>query len=266
MIKRDGDGKPESGTPEKAGPATAEAHAVVPAAVSDAAEGPEDLSALPPILEKPRTRPPRRPEEVTERRREKFETIAAMRDLRAAVVLEDITDPHNAAAAFRSADAFGIQEIHLVFERQRPFDPLRKEFRKTSGRSNKWLDFRRHEGSTAAMAALKVAGYTLIATKVDPSARPLPSIDFSSIERPAFIFGNEHSGISPAVEEAADILTFIPMVGLAESFNLSVSVALTLYEYFGQMRLGRAPAPGAPRKLATEAEAEALFRRWLGRM
>ena len=237
-----------------------------PGAAAEGASTGEVPPALPPVLEKPRTRPPRRAEEITPARREKFARIAAMRDPGAAIVLEDITDPHNAAAAFRSADAFGIQNVHLVFAQEKRFDPLKKEFRKTSGRSNKWLDFRIHDDSARAMAALRAAGHTLIATKVDPSATPLPALDLAAIERPAFIFGNEHRGISPAVEEAADILTFIPMVGLAESFNLSVSVALVLYEYFSQTRLGRAPATGAPRQLATEEEAAILFTRWLGRM
>ncbi len=200
----------------------------------------------------------------TPRRIEKFTRIANLRDLKAAVVLEDIHDPHNAAAAFRSCDAFGIQNVHLVFEREKPFNP-RREGKKTSGYTNKWLDFHIHHGSEAAMETLRRAGFTLIATKVDPTARPLPSFDLAAIERPAFIFGNEHRGISETVERAADHLTFIPMIGLAESFNLSVSVSLVLYEYFSQTRLGRGPVSAAPRAAPDAAHAE-LLENWLARM
>ncbi len=200
----------------------------------------------------------------TARRLEKFTRIANLRDLDAAVVLEDIHDPHNAAAAFRSCDAFGVQNVHLVFEQEKPFNP-RREGKKTSGYTNKWLDFHIHHGTEAAMEALRRAGFTLIATKVDPSARPLPSFDLTAIERPAFIFGNEHRGISEAVERAADHLTFIPMIGLAESFNLSVSVSLVLYEYFSQKRLGRGPVSVEPQPAPDTAHAE-LLQRWLARM
>jgi len=102
----------------------------------------------------------------TQRRIEKFSRIASLRDLDAAVVLEDIHDPHNAAAAFRSCDAFGIQNVHLVFEREKPFNP-RREGKKTSGYTNKWLDFHIHHGTEEAMRKLKAEGFTLIATKVD---------------------------------------------------------------------------------------------------
>jgi len=201
---------------------------------------------------------------VTQRRLEKFTRIAHLRDLDAAVVLEDIHDPHNAAAAFRSCDAFGVQNVHIAFEQEKPFNP-RKIGKKTSGHTSKWLDFHLHHGTGAAIAALKEAGHTLIATHVDPAATPLPEIDLAGIERPAFVFGNEHRGISGQMREAADILTFIPMIGLAESFNLSVSVSLVLYEYFGQRRLGRRPVSAGARAMAGP-EHEALLERWLARM
>jgi tRNA (guanosine-2'-O-)-methyltransferase len=200
---------------------------------------------------------------VTERRRSKLARIASLRDLNAAVVLEDIHDPHNAAASFRSCDAFGVQNVHLVFEQEKPFNP-RREGKKTSGHTNKWLDFHVHHGTDAAVAALRAAGHTLIATNVNPEARPLPTLDLAGIERPAFIFGNEHRGISPAMEAAADHLVYIPMLGMAESFNLSVSVSLVLYEYFCQTRLGRGPANVSLKPAETPAHAE-LFRRWLER-
>ncbi len=198
---------------------------------------------------------------VTERRRAKLARIAGLRDLDAAVVLEDIHDPHNAAASFRSCDAFGIQNVHLVFEQEKRFNP-RREGKKTSGHTNKWLDFHIHHGTEAAIAALKAQGFTLIATKVDPAAQPLPSLDLRAIARPAFVFGNEHRGISPAMEAAADHLVYIPMLGMAESFNLSVSVSLVLYEYFCQTRLRRAPAEVSIETAESAAHA-ALLERWL---
>ena len=208
----------------------------------------------------------------TQRRIEKFTRIAHLRDLDAAVVLEDIHDPHNAAASFRSCDAFGIQNVHIVFEQEKPFNPKR-EGKKTSGHTNKWLDFHLHHGTQAAIRALKEQGYTLIATKVDPTGTPLPSLNLAAIERPAFVFGNEHRGISGEMAAAADHLVWLPMLGLAESFNLSVSVALTLNEYFNQKRLGRPPVPAARIPAPENAPADpdlldaahaALFRRWLG--
>ena len=199
---------------------------------------------------------------VTARRRERLERVARLRDLAAAVVLEDIHDPHNAAASFRSCDAFGVQNVHIVFEHEKPFNP-RRIGKKTSGHANKWLDFHLHHGTETAVRALKARGHTLIATKVNPAARPLPAVDLAAIARPAFVFGNEHRGISPAMEEAADILVWLPMLGFAESFNLSVSVSITLYEYFCQTRLGRAPATPAIAPAHTP-EHDALLARWLG--
>jgi tRNA (guanosine-2'-O-)-methyltransferase len=43
-------------------------------------------------------------------------------------------------------------------------------------------------------------------------------------------FGTEEDGLSPAVLEAADARVHIPMRGFTQSFNISVSAAICLYE------------------------------------
>ena len=49
------------------------------------------------------------------------------------------------------------------------------------------------------------------------------------IDQPlALIFGTEWKGVSEDLKENSDYLVKIPMVGFTESFNVSVSVALTL--------------------------------------
>jgi tRNA (guanosine-2'-O-)-methyltransferase len=44
------------------------------------------------------------------------------------------------------------------------------------------------------------------------------------------VFGNEHDGISEEVKQNADGLIHIPMMGFTESFNISVSASIFLYE------------------------------------
>lgn len=55
---------------------------------------------------------------------EKMEGILNRRQRGRALILENIHDPHNAAACFRSADAFGFQEVHII-DRYNRFDEHR---------------------------------------------------------------------------------------------------------------------------------------------
>ena len=76
---------------------------------------------------------------TTPERRDLLQRIVSQR-VDAVVILEDIYDPHNAQAVFRSCDAYGIQRVCLVFNRQEPFDP-RKIGKQSSASANKWLTF-----------------------------------------------------------------------------------------------------------------------------
>ena len=59
----------------------------------------------------------------TDKRLNKLRRVAERRQSGFTVVVEDVFDPHNLGAITRSCDAFGIQEINVIFETQPPFDP-----------------------------------------------------------------------------------------------------------------------------------------------
>src|SRR5205823_323659 len=128
--------------------------------------------------------------------------------------------PHNAGAALRSCDAFGIQQVHLVVVNQR----FRTSVRVTQG-CEKWLDVRRHASPDECVHALKDAGFRLFAAV--PGA-PL-SVDEVDARTPlALAFGNEHLGLGPRLRERCDGEFSIPMYGASQSLNVSVSVAISL--------------------------------------
>jgi len=174
---------------------------------------------------------------TTPRRLTKLKQVANQRFEDVVVVLEDIYDPHNAMAALRNCDAFGVQTIHFIFDQQKPFNP-KKIGKSSSASANKWLDFKIWSSSQACFDHLQGAGYRLWVTVVDQAATPIWQLDFNQ-PKIALVFGNEHQGVSVRAIKQADRLIFIPMYGFVDSLNLSVSVGITLYEL---RRQRRAPA------------------------
>ena len=51
---------------------------------------------------------------ITEKRFQTFEKILGQRTRYITVVLEDIFQPHNASAVLRSCDCSGIQDVHII--------------------------------------------------------------------------------------------------------------------------------------------------------
>ncbi len=61
--------------------------------------------------------------------------------------------------------------------------------------------------------------------------------DLDLTDKVAIILGNEHRGISEEAAKLADERFSIPMYGMVQSLNVSVSAAITIYEALRQRKL-----------------------------
>ncbi len=167
------------------------------------------------------------------------------------VVLEDAHDPHNVSAVLRTCDALGIQDIHLVAENESEsiLNP------KVSTGAHRWLTVHRHRGAAEAITALRKAGYDICVSHLGEQAVPLEALP--ATRRAAYVFGNEKSGVTRRWLDAADAVFVIPTSGFSGSLNLSVAVALTVYD----RRCQRAAA-GLPVGDLDAAERAALRHAW----
>ena len=173
------------------------------------------------------------------------------------IVLEDIHDPHNAAAIFRTADAFGIQKICLIFEQEKRFNPKRVGS-VSSASASKWLDFEIFTSTKKCLSVLKRRGYHIIATALDKKAKDFRKINFTK-PKTALLLGNEHRGLSIKAQELAHETVYISMKGLVQSLNLSVTAAICLAELDRQ----RSKKMAKNRYFLSKTEQTKLFKKWL---
>lgn len=164
---------------------------------------------------------------VTPERQRLMQSIIAKRTRWITVALEDIYQPHNASAVLRSCDCFGIQDVHIIENRnQYQLNP------QVSVGSAKWLTLHKYNGdnnnTSACITELKKRGYKIAATV--PSTTAVAISDLEITEPIALLFGTEKEGLSPEALRLTDLHVTIPMMGFTESYNISVSAALCLYE------------------------------------
>lgn len=170
---------------------------------------------------------------VSDHKRALFERIAGERTRHVTVVLEDIYQSHNASAVVRTCDLLGVQDVHIIENRNKyTLNP------DVALGSSKWVDMHRYrehaDNSLACVRRLKDQGYRIVATtpradSVTPHTIPL--------DAPlAFCFGTELTGLSDAIMSHADIHLRIPMYGFTESYNISVSAAITLFTVTERLR------------------------------
>ncbi|HYW95895.1 MAG TPA: RNA methyltransferase [Bacteroidales bacterium] len=170
---------------------------------------------------------------VTPNRLARFEQVLDYRTRYITVVLEDIYQSQNASAVVRTCDCFGIQDVHVV-ENTNLFEMDRE----VALGADKWLTVERYgsdeENTLAAINTLRENGYRIVATTPHTSEIPLPDLNLNK-GKLAIFFGTELTGISETVKTCADEFVKIPMFGFTESFNISVSVALTLQDLVSRL-------------------------------
>lgn len=93
----------------------------------------------------------------------------------------------------------------------------------------KWMIVEKYRHCLDASTALKEKGFTVVATCLDDDAVPISDVDFGSFEKICVMFGNEERGLSWALRNEADVKVYIPMSGFSQSFNISVTCAMTLF-------------------------------------
>jgi tRNA (guanosine-2'-O-)-methyltransferase len=173
----------------------------------------------------------------TEKREQKIREVISKRQSDLVVVLEDTHDPHNAEAVFRSCDAFGVQNVYLIHENLAPYEP-KSIGRQSSSSANKWLDFHSYLSTKDCLTHLKSEGYSIYATTLSDQSVDIRQVDFTS-GKIAIVFGNERDGLSDMAIQLADYQVIIPMHGMVQSFNLSVSASLCLFEISKQRDLSK---------------------------
>lgn len=144
-------------------------------------------------------------------------------------VLDNVRSQHNVGSIFRTSDAFRINELYLCGITATP--PNREINKSALGatESVKWQYFAE---TCAAVAQLKNAGYKIIAIEQAEDSIILEDYVPLESEKIALIFGNEVSGVSEDVMEMLDACIEIPQFGTKHSFNISVSVAIVLYQIY----------------------------------
>lgn len=165
----------------------------------------------------------------TPERVEKLKRVLEKRLKTFTVVMENVHDPHNLSAAVRSCDAVGIYDIHMIYhkEQERP-----KLGRQSSGSARKWVDQHFYTDIDSCYNKLRSEGKKIFTTHLGETSKSLYDLDLT--DPIALVFGNEHSGVSQEAVDKADGNFIIPQVGMIQSLNISVAVAVSVYEVFRQ--------------------------------
>ena len=149
------------------------------------------------------------------------------------VVLDNIRSSHNIGAAFRSADAFGVDKVYLCGICA---VPPKAEIHKAALGAEFSLDWSYYPETMEVVEELRKSGYTIVSIEQAVDSVELGKINISSGQKYALIFGNEVKGVQQEVVSASDYVWEIPQFGTKHSLDVSVSAGIVLWEVVKRLK------------------------------
>ncbi len=165
---------------------------------------------------------------LSDARKTRIDQVLRGRMQRVQVAIEEPYDPHNAAAVVRSAEALGAGAVHVI----RADERILRQKRTTAGTFH-WVDTRDYAELDDFFDQMKAQEMIVAGACVGDG---LMLEDLPLDRNICLLFGNENRGLSQAARERCELRYGIPIFGFAESYNLSVSAAVSLYSVLGRMR------------------------------
>jgi len=160
---------------------------------------------------------------MTPERYQKLKRTLDLRQPDLTLLTEQLHKPRNIAALLRTSDAVGIHELNMVW----PWDKHRN-YSGTAMGSDRWVDIVRHFSMSEAIDKLHAGKYRIYAAHLSEQACDYRDVDYTV--PCAILLGNEKNGVSALSAEKVDQHIIIPMMGMVESYNVSVAAAIILAE------------------------------------
>uniref|UniRef100_A0A0D9X153 tRNA/rRNA methyltransferase SpoU type domain-containing protein n=1 Tax=Leersia perrieri TaxID=77586 RepID=A0A0D9X153_9ORYZ len=161
---------------------------------------------------------------IMEARRERISRAVENRSYSVCLVVEGLSDFGNVSAAFRSADALGVQSVHVIScDNNKRY----RDNRHVSMGAEKWLDIELWNSTAECFHALKRRGYLIATTYLGNDSVCVYDMDWS--HPTAIVVGNELRGISDDALKLSDLHCSVPMKGMVDSFNVSVAAGILMH-------------------------------------
>ncbi len=146
------------------------------------------------------------------------------------LVTDFVNKQRNLSAIVRNCDAAGVMSVHAVLGEEDY-----RSYRGTAMGSHRWVEVVRHQTACSAISHLQERGFQVVAAHLGERAGDYRAVDYC---RPtAILLGAERRGVSRDAIAAVDGCITVPMMGMVESYNVSVASGIILAEAQRQRQL-----------------------------
>jgi len=149
-----------------------------------------------------------------------------LENARRVVILENVVDPTNVGAIFRSVAAIGADAVLVT---PRCSDPFYRRAIRVSMGTVLQVPWTRTGDWASTRELLTANGFHVAALALTDDAVSLRSFAATAPEKVALVLGTEGEGLTPEAIAAADTVVQIPMAHGIDSLNVAATAAVAMY-------------------------------------
>ena len=142
------------------------------------------------------------------------------------IVLDNLRSSFNVGSLFRTAEALGVEMIHLCGYTPTPEN---SKTAKSALGTDEWVKWKYWESALECLESLKEDGVKIYAFETEASAININDIETTS--SCAIVLGNERYGLSSPTLKRADQLVKIKLNGKKNSLNVGTCGAIALHHF-----------------------------------
>jgi 23S rRNA (guanosine2251-2'-O)-methyltransferase len=148
------------------------------------------------------------------------------------ILLDDVRSMANVGSIFRTSDCFLVGKIFICGISPQP---PHREIEKTALGATRSVDWEYHENALLLLANLKTEGYQIIS--IEQVKQSINLLDFKpeQDQKYVLILGNEVFGVKQEIVDMSDFVLEIPQFGTKHSFNVSVTGAIVLWDFYSKI-------------------------------
>jgi len=148
------------------------------------------------------------------------------------LVLDNVRSALNVGSAFRTADAFALEEVILVGITAQP---PHREITKTAIGATESVKWKYVEKVEDAIQYLQEKNCAIVNVEQAENSTSLEAFEVDLEGSTALIFGNEVKGVSQEFMDISEKCIEIPQFGTKHSLNISVSVGIVSWYFIEKM-------------------------------
>lgn len=161
-------------------------------------------------------------------RREVDSVDAILEKANRIAILEEVMNPTNLGAIFRSAAALGIDAVIIT---SGCTDPLYRRAARVSMGTVFQVPWTITNNIEDLLASLRNKGFTSVAMALDDRAIKLGDKRLENIDKLAIVLGSEGYGLKDETIAACDYTVMIPMTNGVDSLNVAAASAVVFWEF-----------------------------------